>query len=120
MRPMGRATPPPADAFFPRPIRRHEDDNHRRVRPLALQKMVKKYDGSGDPHDHVVAYRQAVHAEQVKDVHMQIEGFGLMLTSKALTWFQTLEPESKESLSSLEKDFIFAFSKMSIKHNTVG
>ena len=120
MRPIGRVKPPPADAFVPRPARRHEEDHHRRVRPLVLQQMVKKYNGSGDPHDHVAAYRQAVHAEQVKDVHTQIEGFGLTLEGKALTWFKTLEPESKESLSGLEKDFIFAFSKMGIKHNTVG
>ena len=120
MRPMGRVTPPPADAFVPRPTRKHEDDNHRKVRPSALQKMVKKYDGSGDPHNHVAAFRQAVHVEQVKDIHTQIEGFGLTLEGKALTWFQALEPESKESLSGLEKDFICAFSKMGIKHNTVG
>ena len=59
-----------------RPHRRHEED-HRRVRPSALQKLVKKYDGSGDPYDHVAAFRQAVHAEQVRDTHTQIEGFGL-------------------------------------------
>ena len=63
MRPMGRVTPPPIDAFVPRPTRRHEVDHHRRVRPLDLQKMVKKYDGSGDPHDHVAAYRQGVPVE---------------------------------------------------------
>ena len=68
----------------------------------------------------MAAYRQAVHAEQVKDVHTQIEGFGLTLEGKALTWFQTLKPKLKMSLASLEKDFIFAFSKMGIKHNTVG
>ena len=77
--------------------------HYRKVRPLALQKMVKKYDGSRDPYDHVAAYRQAVHAEQVKDAHTQIEGFGLTLEGKALTWFQTLKPGVKESLTCLEK-----------------
>ena len=67
----------------------------------------------------MAAYRQAVHAEQVSDTHTQIEGFGLTLESKALTWFQTLGPESKVSLNHLEKDFIAAFSKMGIKHNAV-
>ena len=76
--------------------------------------MVKKYDGSRDPHDHVAAYRQVVHAEQVRDVHMQIEGFGLTLEGKALTWFEMLEPKLKVLLASLY------FSKMDIKHNTVG
>ena len=72
-----------------------------------------------DPHDHVTAFRQAIHAEQVRDTHTQIECFGLTLESKALTWFQTLEPESKVSLTCLEKDFVVAFLKMGIKHNTV-
>ena len=89
------------------------------MRPSTLQKLVKKYDGSGDPYDHVAAFRQAVHAEQVRDTHTQIEGFGLTLESKALTWFQTLELESKVSLTRLEKDFVAAFSKMGIKHNAV-
>ena len=60
-----------------------------------------------------------VHAKLVQDTHTQIEGSGLMLESKALTWFQTLGPKSKVSLEWLEKDFIAAFSKMGIKHNEV-
>ena len=82
-------------------------------------KMVKKYDGSRDPHDHVAAFNQAVQAEQVTDTHVQTSGFGLTLEGKALTWFQTLTAKTKESLVTLEKDFIFALSKMGIKHNTV-
>ena len=106
---------------FGRPTARggYTDDYHRRVRPSTLQKMVKKYDGRSDPHDHMAAYKQVVHAEQVTDTHTQIEGFGLTLESKALTWFQTLGPESKISLNRLEEDFIAAFSKMGIKHNVV-
>ena len=115
---LGRVQPP-EEVPIVRTHRRHKDDHHRRVRPSALQKLVKKYDGSGDPHDHVAAYRQAVHAEQVRDTHTQIEGFGLTLESKALTWFQTLEPESKLSLTCLEKGFITVFSKMGIKHNAI-
>ena len=79
-----------------RPPRRRGEDN-RKVRPSALQKLVKKYDGSGDPFDHIAAFKQAVHAEQVSDAHTKIEGFGLSLESKALTWFQTLESSSKTS-----------------------
>ena len=41
----------------------------------------------------MAAFRQAIHAEQVTDTHTQIEGFGLTLESKALSWFQTLESE---------------------------
>ena len=51
---------------------------------------------------------------------MQIEGFGLTLKSKALTWLQTLDVESKVLVECLEKDFIATFSKMDIKHNIVG
>ena len=57
--------------------------------------------------------------EQVTDVHTQVEGFDLTLERRALSWFQSLEPSVKISLSSLEKDFIAAFSKMGIKHNVV-
>ena len=87
-----------------RPPRRHRGD-HRKVRPSALQKLVKKYDGSGDPFDHIAAFKQAVHAEQVSDTHTKIEGFGLTLESKALTRFQTLESIPKTSFERLEKDF---------------
>ena len=59
-----------------------------------------------------------MHAKQVRDTHTQIEGFGLTLESKALTWVQTLGLESKVLLEWLE-DFIAAFSKMGIKHNAV-
>ena len=38
------------------PPRRHDDEYSRRMRPSALQKLVKKYDGSGDPYDHVAAF----------------------------------------------------------------
>ena len=69
-----------------RPPRRVANES-RKVRPSALQKLVKKYDGSGDPFDHVAAFKQAVHAEQVSDTHTQVEGFGLTLESKTLTWF---------------------------------
>ena len=68
----------------------------------------------------MATFRQAIHVEQVKDTHTQIEGFGLALESKALAWFQMLDLESKVSLECLEKDFIAAFSKMGVKHNVVG
>ena len=71
-----------------RPPRRPIEEGSRKIRPSSLQKMVKKYDGTSDPHDHVATFRQAIHAEQVRDIHTQVEGFGLTLESKALTWFQ--------------------------------
>ena len=40
------------------PPPRRPIEESRKTRPSSLQKMVKKYDGSSDPHDHVAAYRQ--------------------------------------------------------------
>ena len=53
------------------------------------------------------------------DFHTQYEGFGLTLEGKALSWFQTLEPERYSKFEQVEEGFIMAFSKMGIKHNTV-
>ena len=99
--------------------RRHDDEYSQKVRPSTLQKLVKKYNGSGDPYDHIASFRQVVHAEQVTDTHTKIEGFGLTLEGKALSWFQTLDPSMKETQESLEEDFVAAFLKMGIKHNVV-
>ena len=43
----------------------------------------------------------------------------MTLEGKALSWFQTLEPDSFMEFKALEKGFILAFSKMGIKHNVV-
>ena len=51
--------------------------------------------------------------------HTQIEGFGLALEGKPLSWFQTLELSVEITLQSLENYFIAAFSKMGIKHNAI-
>ena len=40
----------------------------------------------------------------------------MTLESKALTWFQELEPQCKTSMATLEKDFIASFSKVGDKH----
>ena len=69
-------------------------DSSRRVRPSQFQKWVKKYNWSADPYDHVATFRQVVRAEQITDLHTQVEGFGLTLEGKALSWFQTLEPDT--------------------------
>ena len=57
--------------------------------------------------------------EQVSDQHTQIEGFGLTLEGKYLSWFQNQVVESLIEFRGLEKDFIATFSKMGIKHNVV-
>ena len=80
---------------------------------------MKKYNGSADPYDHLATFRQVVRAEQITDLHTQVEGFGLTLEGKALSWFQTLEPDTFKEFEALENDFIAAFLKMGIKHNVV-
>ena len=65
--------------------------------------MVKKYDGIGDLYNHIIAFCQAIRTEQVIDKHTQIEGFGLTLEEKALSWFQALEASDKSSLHVLEE-----------------
>ena len=53
------------------------------------------------------------------DKHTQIEGFGLTLEGKALSWFQALEASDKSSLRVIEDLFIAAFSLMGLQHDTV-
>ena len=91
----------------------------RKTRPSNFQKWVKKYNGSGDSYDSLATFKQVVRAKQIIDHHTQVEGFGLTLESKALSWFQTLELHAYEDFAALEKYFIAAFSKMGIKHNVV-
>ena len=74
-------------------------ERSRKVRPSQFQKWVPKYDGSGDPYDHLASFKQVLRAEQVLDFHMQYEGFGLTLEEKALSWFQMLILKSTQSLS---------------------
>ena len=57
---------------------------NRKVRPSHFQKAVKSYDGSGDPHNHLARVWQFARAENVRDFHTLIEGFGLTLEGKAL------------------------------------
>ena len=59
----------------------------RRTRPSNFQKWVKKYNGSRDPYDHLASFKQVVRAEQITDPHTHVEGIGLTLESKALSWF---------------------------------
>ena len=62
-----------------------------KTRPSYFQKWVKKYNGSGDPYDHLASVLQVVRDEEVTDLHVLKEGFGLTLEGKALSWFQTLD-----------------------------
>ena len=87
--------------------------------PSNFQKWVKKYNGSRDPYDHLATFKQVVRAEKITYHHTQVKVFGFTLESKALSWFQTLEPHAYKDFVALAKEFIVAFSKMGIKHDVV-
>lgn len=114
-RPPPRVLKGPNHARMRGPGRRPDDKYSCKIRPSNLQNLVKKYDGSRDSYDHITSFRQVVYVEQVTDTHTKVEGFGLTLEGKALSWFQTLERSVKETQDSLEEDFIAAFSKMGVK-----
>ena len=88
-----------------------------KTRPSNFQKWVKKFSGSGDPYDHLASFKQVARAEEVTDLHCLVEGFGLTLEGKALSWFQTLDPLAFGDFNALERDFISAFTKTGIKHS---
>ena len=78
---------------------------------------MKRFNGLGDPYDHLASFRQVVRAEEVTDLHVLKEGFGLTLEGKALSWFHTLGTRSYYSFKALEKDFIGPLTKIGIKHS---
>ena len=88
-----------------------------KTRPSNFQKWVKRFSGSGDPYDHLASFKQVARAEEVDDLHCLVEGFGLTLEGKALSWFQTLDPLAFRDFHALERDFISAFTKTGIKHS---
>lgn len=47
--------------------RRYDQEYIQSVRPSTLQKLVKKFDGSNHPYDHITSLSQVVRAEQVSD-----------------------------------------------------
>ena len=88
-----------------------------KTRPSHFQKWVKKYNGARDPYDHLASFRQVVRAEEVTDLHVLKEGFGLTLEGKDLSWFQALDTSTYHDLEALEIDFIGAFTKTGIKQS---
>ena len=52
-------------------------------------------------------------------MHTMVQGFGLTMQGRALSWFHTLKPSVLYDFETLVKCFIDAHSKIGIKHNTV-
>ena len=63
-------------------------------------------------------FRQLVFAEGITDVHTMVQGFGLTMMGKALTWFQNLKLAMLYDFATLVKHFIESHTKIGIKHNT--
>lgn len=93
--------------------------DHQEVWPSSFQNWVKKYNGLGDPYNHLASFKQVVWAEQVNDFHTKVEGFGLTLEWRALSWLQTLNVTGYPIYKALEKDFIVAFSRTGLKHDVL-
>ena len=108
----------PAEFPFPR-TRGKKGGEGKTLRPSTLQKFCKKFDGTGDPYDHVAQYRQLLFAEGINDVHTMVQAFGLTMEGRALAWFQTLKSSVLYDFEVLVKHFIDSYSKIGIKHNTV-
>ena len=62
-------------------------ESSRKMIPSHFQKWVKKYSGIGDPYNQLATFKQIVRAEQISNLHTLVEGFGLTLEGKALSWF---------------------------------
>jgi hypothetical protein len=59
--------------FRPKRVRgKKEPQWGKQIRPTSLQKFCKRFNGSGDPYDHVAQYRQLLYAEGVTDVHTMV------------------------------------------------
>ena len=62
---------------------------------------------------------QVLFAEDVDDVHTMVQGFGLTLEGKALSWFQSLSNSILYDFEVLIIAFIKENTKTRIKHNTL-
>ena len=76
--------------------------------------FAKKFDGTGDPYEHVALFNQLIYAEGVTDVHTKVHGFGLTLSESALSWFQTLKSAVLYDFDVLIKKFIEAHTRLAL------
>ena len=89
------------------------------MRPSDFKKLVKKFDGTKDPHYHMANIKQVINAKNVYEWHTQFEGFCMTLDGAALDWFRDLRKGAYTTLDQLELEFIEAFSLTGIKYNTI-
>ena len=58
--------------------------SQRKLRPSNFKKLVKKFNGTKDPHYHMAKIRQLINAKNVYEWHTQFKGFGMTLDGAAL------------------------------------
>ena len=58
-------------------------------------------------------------AEKVHDLHTLVEGFGLNMEGKALTWFQTQKMAKFSSFTQLAKEFAREHTKSRLEHDVL-
>ena len=92
--------------------------DQKKVRPSQLQKLCKAFDKSKYPYDHVARFCQVLF-EDVDDVHTMVQGFGLPLKGKELSWFQSLSNSVLYDFEVLIIAFIKENTKTRIKCNTI-
>ena len=76
----------PAEFLFPiaQKTRGRKGGEGKILRPSTLQKFCKKFDGTGDPYDHVAQYRQLLFAKGIMDNHTMVQAFGLTMEGREL------------------------------------
>ena len=60
-----------------------------------------------------------VRVEKFHDLHTLVEGFGLTMERKALTWFQTQNITKFSSFTQLAKEFVREHTKRGLKHDVL-
>ena len=86
--PIGSIMPlPPTREPRPKRTRGRRVEANKSIRPSTLQDFCKKFDGSGDPYDHIAQYRQLLFATGIINVHTMVQTFGLTIEGQALAWF---------------------------------
>ena len=93
--------------------------SQRKLRPSNFKKLVEKFNGTKDPHNHMANIEPVIRAKQANEWNTQFEGFGMTLDGLALDWLQDIPKNAYTDLKEMEKDFIEALFLTSINHKIV-
>ena len=93
--------------------------NRKKVRPSQLQKLSKLLMEAEILTIMWLDFVKFLFVEDVDDVHTMVQGCGLTLEGKALSWFQSLSNSVLYNFEVLIDVFIKENTKTRIKHNTL-